>query len=171
MTIRIVKVVRAFLVFCLLVQMFLYNVKAQVFYIGTQPGNGAFQEFYINPHKLNGNMWNELAKSIKWSHSQKDILVDSHWIGGDPSKGEVYGFASWNPKGGVLMLRNPSSKFADYVTTLNELRELPDKYNTIFELYNVRNEQKAGIVHSLKSLKMTLKPFEVIIMNIKPIEE
>ena len=39
-----------------------------------------------------------------------DVLVDTHWIGGDPGKLEVYGFASWMPRKGIVMLRNPDDR-------------------------------------------------------------
>lgn len=134
-------------------------------------GNGSsLQEFYIDPHKLNSNMWNELAKAIKWSHSKKSILVDSHWIGGDPSKGEVYGFASWNPSGGALMLRNPSSKEMVFNCSLDDLLEIPENYRGGFQLYNVRDGREEKTISSAKVEAVSLKPFEVKVFDIKALQ-
>ena len=37
-------------------------------------------------------------KQTKWSRSNAmDVLVDTHWVGGEPFKLEVYGWASWTP--------------------------------------------------------------------------
>ena len=43
-----------------------------------------------------------------------DLSPDSRGIGGDPGKGEVYGFASWTPRMGIVALRKlraPAPKF------------------------------------------------------------
>ncbi len=37
------------------------------------------------------------ALSATWSLANAEVLVDTHWIGGDPAKLEVYGYASWSP--------------------------------------------------------------------------
>ena len=127
----------------------------------------SLQELYINPHKLNKNDWDELAKAIKWSRLHEGVLVDSHWIGGDPSKGEVYGFTSWNPTDGTLMLRNPSSKPVNFSFTLSMLLELPKKFEGKYSLFNVRTEREEGIFHSSKKGTIHLAPFEVKVMNVK----
>jgi len=42
--------------------------------------------------------------------ANEDVLVEAHWVGGDPGKGNVYGGAAWNPEKATLLLRNPSDK-------------------------------------------------------------
>ncbi len=44
------------------------------------------------------------------ARANEDVLVDAHWVGGDPGKGNVFGVAAWNPEKSTLMLRNPSDK-------------------------------------------------------------
>ena len=74
-------------------------------------GSGTgLQELYIQPSKLTDADWSVLAEAAKWSRANADVLVDTHWIGGDPSKLEVYGFASWSPRKGIVMLRNPDEQ-------------------------------------------------------------
>ena len=53
------------------------------------------QELYITPSFLTSSQWDALAESILWARSQMSTLVDSHWVGGDPAKGDVYGWAAW----------------------------------------------------------------------------
>ena len=36
--------------------------------------------------------------------------IDTHWIGGDPGQLEAYGWASWNLRMAILVLRNPADK-------------------------------------------------------------
>jgi hypothetical protein len=45
----------------------------------------SLQKMYINPHLLSAASWDCLAKTIKWSRQNADILADIHWIGGDPA--------------------------------------------------------------------------------------
>ena len=77
-------------------------------------GNGTqLQEMYVTPSLLSNADWDNLAEAAKWSRDNADVLVDTHWIGGDPAQLEVYGWASWNPRKAILVLRNPSDKRAD----------------------------------------------------------
>src|SRR5579864_1453622 len=79
------------------------NEVRDYFGTGTQ-----LQEMYITPSLLSQDDWDNLAESAKWSRENADVLVDSHWVGGDPGQLEVYGWASWSPRKGILVLRNPS---------------------------------------------------------------
>jgi hypothetical protein len=89
-------------------------------------GSGTnLQELYINPENLTEAMWDELATAARWSRDNGDVLVDTHWIGGDPGKGEAYGWASWRPGKGIIVLRNPSAASQEYTVMLSEALELP----------------------------------------------
>ena len=89
-------------------------------------GSGTcLQELYINPKLLTETMWDELAAAAKWSRANSDVLVDTHWIGGDPGKAEVYGWASWRPGKGILVLRNPSETPQEFSITPQAALELP----------------------------------------------
>ena len=68
------------------------------------------QELYITPSLLDARTWDALAEAANWSRNNADVLVDTHWIGGDPAKGEVYGWASWSKRKGILALRNPNDE-------------------------------------------------------------
>jgi hypothetical protein len=51
-----------------------------------------------------------VAAAAKWAQTNADVLVDSHCVGGDPLMLNIYGYASWNPRKGALMLRNPGDQ-------------------------------------------------------------
>ena len=89
------------------------------------------QEYYITTSMMHPAWWDILADGIKWLKANQDVLVDSHWIGGDPqapSGAEVYGYAAWAPKDGgskgIVLLRNPSAEGQEFTATLAELLEL-----------------------------------------------
>src|SRR5690242_9497075 len=91
-------------------------------------GNGTqLQEMYITPSLLTKQNWDDIAQMAKWSQANKDVLRDSHWIGGDPEKLEVYGWAAWSPKKSIIVLRNPSDKPQAFAIEPTSMLELPAK--------------------------------------------
>jgi hypothetical protein len=83
------------------------------------------EEMYITPSLLSTADWDALARAARWSRSNAAILDDTHWIGGDPDKLEVYGWAAWSPLGWIVTLRNPSDKAQTYTLDLEAALELP----------------------------------------------
>ena len=123
------------------------------------------QELYINPKLLTDNMWNELASAAKWSRANSDVFVDVHWVGGDPGKAEVYGWASWRTGKGILVLRNPSSSNQNFSVTPKSAFELPKgsaKYMTQQTIYSSEGKRLAETLSVEKPITFSLKPFEVI---------
>ena len=130
-------------------------------------GSGTqLQELYITPAKLSPQMWDVLAEGAKWSRKNAEILADVHWVGGDPGKGECYGFAAWSGGKGILMLRNPSDKLGQINIDIGQAFELPPGVPQQYRLHSPWSEDrdrptlvlKAG---QLKSLK--LEGFETIV--------
>jgi len=129
------------------------------------------QELYINPHKLNTANWDCLAAAAKWAKENEKVMTDIHWAGGDPGKGEVYGFAAWSAEKSLLSLRNPSSVAQSYTVKTSEVFELPSGVNSDFNFYDV----KAGVASGKKQVwakgkefTISLQPFEVKIFDAKP---
>jgi hypothetical protein len=131
----------------------------------------SLQELYINPHLLTTPMWNCLAAAAKWSYENADVLKDVHWIGGDPEKGEVYGYGAWNPRKGVFSLRNPSDTRRIFEVNLKEIFQLPGNAAIKFQLHNAINpKDKASkeTVDAEKSFNITLEPYELKIWDVIP---
>ena len=136
-------------------------------------GSGTqLQELYVTPGLMNRRKWDDLAEAAKWSRRNADVLVDTHWVGGDPGKGEVYGWASWAPRKGILVLRNPSDKPAVFAADLATLFDLPPGSAEGFRL---KSPWKNG--GDLAPLKIAarqphtfqLRPFEVMVREAKPL--
>lgn len=83
------------------------------------------QEMYITPSLLTAQDWDALAHAAKWARSSSDILEDTHWIGGDPGKLQVYGWAAWSRRGWIVTLRNPSNRPRSYSLDLASALQLP----------------------------------------------
>ncbi len=135
-------------------------------------GSGTnLQELYISPHLLTETMWNELAAAANWSRRNADTLIDSHWIGGDPRLGEVYGWASWQPGKAIVVLRNPSEEKKQFDLELARECELPDAYLTDYALTSLRpkNRKTSLTTPSTLPVRIELKPFEVAVLEAQPV--
>lgn len=98
------------------------NEVRSYFATGTQ-----LEEMYITPSLLTKQNWDDLADAALWASNNRDALVDTHWVGGDPTNLEVYGWASWKPGKAILTLRNPSDKPQAFAIDPVRVFELPSK--------------------------------------------
>jgi hypothetical protein len=139
------------------------NEVHSYFGTGTQ-----LQEMYITPSLLSQQDWDMLADAAKWSRANADVLRDTHWIGGDPGRLDVYGWASWSPAKSIITLRNPDSHPQTAVIDLQRQLELPSGASRQF---SVRDVWKSGgdVPQHLDAdhvSTITLAPFEVLTLEL-----
>lgn len=129
------------------------------------------QELYITPSLLTPAMYDVLAAGAKWSRENADVLADVHWIGGDPGKGEVYGFAAWQPRQAMLMLRNPSEKAASIEIDPQQAFELPPSAARRYRLVSPWSDGNGKPIELTagQSRRFELRPFEVLVLDALPI--
>ncbi|MBT8037457.1 MAG: enterotoxin [Verrucomicrobiae bacterium] len=134
-------------------------------------GSGTcLQELYVNPKLPTERTWDVLAKAAKWSRANRDVLVDTHWVGGNPGKAEVYGWASWRPGKGILVLRNPSDQPQAFKFTPKEAFELPvGVKNTMgVEVLYPQDRKLAVETWTMEQpVNVTLQAFEVLVMELQ----
>ncbi|MBI5397180.1 MAG: enterotoxin, partial [Verrucomicrobia bacterium] len=131
----------------------------------------SLQELYIQPGKLTAEDWKVLAEAAKWSRANANVLADTHWIGGDPSKLEVYGYASWSPRKGAVMLRNPDDQPHEFALDVGAAFELPAGATRRYALKSPwagDAARPALTAEAGKSLRIALKPFEVLVLDALP---
>jgi len=135
-------------------------------------GNGTqLQEMYITPSLLNGQNWDDLAEAAKWSRSNMDVFKDTHWVGGDPAWLEVYGWASWSPKKGILVLRNPSDKPQSIRLDLESAFELPPGAPQSYDAKSPWKDDASKPAIELRAKsphEFSLAPFEVLTLDVTP---
>ncbi len=136
------------------------------------------QELYITPALMNEQKWDDLAECAKWGRKNADLFIDTHWLGGNPTKGEVYGFAAWNNGRGAITLRNPSDKEQKIDFELAKFLELPDYAPRKFQIKcpfkiefvdgkPVMPQRIYGAkIDANKKYSFTLKPFEVLVYDV-----
>jgi len=138
-----------------------------LFGCGTQ-----LQELYVTPQMMTAPMWDALARAASWSRANADVLVDVHWIGGDPGKPEVYGYASWSPRKGILVLRNPSDRPVSFSVDVGKAFELPRGVPTRYVLREARGPGRGSEVVTLAAgepHQFDLEAFEVLIFEALPV--
>jgi hypothetical protein len=126
------------------------------------------QELYISPDLLNEQNWDSLADAAKWARRHAATLRDSHWIGGDPVRLQVYGWASWSPGDAILALRNPSDRAQLYVLELGQALELPEAASTTWNATPAFGARHARRLRTDVALKIRLRPFEVVVWDLSP---
>lgn len=102
--------------------------------------------------------------------AQRPHQLDVHWVGGDPGKGEVYGYAAWSTKKATLTLRNPSKLEKTFEVNVSKVFELPGNVKSNYIFYDAKKAvtgKKQSLAHS-ESFLITLQPFEVKVMNAQP---
>lgn len=125
----------------------------------------SLQEMYINPHLLSSNDWNCLAKAIKWSRKNADVFPDVHWVGGNPAKAEVYGYAAWRENHGVITLRNPSNKSQTFILDTKNVFDLPSGFNAIYRFRVINEISKKQFSQKGEKITITLQPYEILVME------
>jgi len=129
------------------------------------------QELYVTPQLLTPAMWDVLAEGAAWSRKNADVLADVHWIGGDPEKQEVYGYAAWSPRLGILTLRNPGTKPASLAVDVARAFELPPDAAKEYRLASPWKDrpQPERLVRAGRPEQFQLAPFEVLMLEAAPI--
>jgi len=131
------------------------------------------QEMYITPSLLTKENWDTLAEAAKWSRQNAEVLRDTHWVGGDPGKLQVYGWASWSPKKAILVLRNPSDKPQQFSIDVRTAFEIPEGASGDFKARSPWTadsaaqaiELEAGTAH-----QFSLAPFQVLTLEATPVD-
>ena len=136
-------------------------------------GSGTgLQELYVQPGRLRAEDWDVLAQAARWSRANADVLVDTHWLGGDPAKHEVYGYAAWSRREGVVMLRNPDDQPRDFPLDVEQAFELPPGAPRSYRLQSPWADASplpVQFAEAGRPLALTLQPFEVVVLDAFPL--
>ena len=132
--------------------------------LGTQ-----MQEVYITPSMLQSHEWDTLAAAAKWTRANADTMVDSHWVGGDPAALEAYGFASWSPAKGILVLRNPADTEQSFSFDPAAVFELPLGAPMRYALSSPKGDALPAEAIAGVATSLVLKPFQVVVLEATPL--
>jgi hypothetical protein len=133
--------------------------------------NGAMlQELYLTPSLMTADAWDHVAEAAKWAHANVDVLIDAHWVGGDPLRLEPYGYAAWCPRKGTLMVRNPNDQPQDIALDAATVFELPAGAPRRFALSSPYRDQRIQnlLLEAGQPRNLRLEPFEVLVFDASP---
>ena len=133
--------------------------------------NGAsLQELYLTPSMMTADAWDRVAEAAKWAHANAEVLVDAHWVGGDPLKLEPYGYAAWSPRKGTLMVRNPDELSCQMTLDAAAVFELPAGAAQTYALRSPYQDQRVPTLKLTAGTPttITLEPFEVLVFDATP---
>lgn len=135
-------------------------------------GSGTqLQEMYITPSLLSKQNWDVLAEAARWSRANAAVLKDTHWIGGDPAKLQVYGWASWTPQKAIVVLRNPSDQAQKFLFDVGHALELPPHATQAYSAkspWKDEADRPSVLLRAQKVHKFHLAPFEVLTLDLTP---
>ena len=131
------------------------------------------QELYITHSLLSADNWDVLAEAANWSRQNAAILADTHWIGGDPARLEVYGWAAWSAEKGIITLRNPSNRPQRFSLDVGQAFELPPGAPKNFSAHSPWKLDQGEKTISLAAGEphtFQLQPFEVLNLEAIPVQ-
>ena len=130
-------------------------------YMCMMRGTG-FIELYFTPQMLDEEKYKIATEVLTWAEENFDIIKRSRFFGGEPEKGNVYGYYAKNGDDAILAIRNSSDIETEYLlgdSILNYGNEEID----VCELYPKTKD--AFLARG--ELKINLKPYEMRLYNLK----
>ena len=130
----------------------------------------SLQELYLTPSRMTQDSWDDVAAAAKWAHANADVLIDWHWVGGDPLALQAYGYAAWNPRKGTLMIRKPDDKPQSITLDAAKVFDLPVNAPRRYELQSPYKDQRLQnpTLEAGKEQPVILDPFEVLVFDATP---
>lgn len=123
-----------------------------------------FVELYLSPSMLDDNKYKILAKVLKWTEDNIDIIKNSQYFGDDPKKGCIYGYYAYNDGQAIMAIRNSDDKPRSYALDNAKLSHTQGGYS-ISQFYPT--QEKVEKVATGKEYNINLKPFEMRLYKIE----
>ncbi|MCR4593909.1 MAG: hypothetical protein K5761_02510 [Clostridiales bacterium] len=132
-----------------------------------------FWELYYSYDKMSESKWRINADCIRFIRENGHILKNSIMIGGNPAKGEVYGYSSWIKKEGIVALRNPSSQTQKFSLVLDKstgcLENNENMKREIIIPYSVEKDENSYSFGD--SFNVTIEAGQVLIMKFSSLDQ
>lgn len=68
------------------------------------------KELYLDLDLLDDDHWKILGTTSRWAKLNQERLMHTVFVGGDPARGQVYGYISWVDGKAILTVRNPDRR-------------------------------------------------------------
>jgi len=132
----------------------------------------AMYELYISPDILSDGEWTSISRSMAWARKSFDVLMNTELVGGNPMKGESYGYVHFKGNRGIIAARNPVIEASKLEVELAISQGLDSKASSLVlqRLYPTRwtspKVYKAG-----DKLTLPLEGFETAVYELFPLAD
>jgi hypothetical protein len=127
-------------------------------------------DWYVEAGDLTAQQWTLLARAAKWAKMHETVFRFGRMIGGDPRRGEVYGFAAFDAGAGTLALRNPSDQQRQFESQLANLLDLSGRERRrTYQLRGVFGATKPleGRRAATETLRIELPAFGIAVFEVE----
>ncbi len=133
----------------------------------------AFWELYYSYNMFNTAKWRINADALRFIRNDYETLKTSQFIGGQPSKGEAYGYSCWSENKGIISLRNPANRQQSNTVTLDEtIGVSPDMQNLKMAYVYPYDKKTDGKTYSYgEVITVNLMPLQALIMKFTQVAE
>ncbi len=129
-------------------------------------------ELYISPTILNNEEWEAISQSLKWARENFETLSTTHMIGGNPTKGEPYGYVHFNGDEGIVALRNPYVDKNSISVALSRNYGLnPDAASLVVERIYPTSYIEPELYAEGASLSLELGAYETSVYRVYPLNK
>ncbi|MCX7600125.1 MAG: hypothetical protein N2512_14855, partial [Armatimonadetes bacterium] len=127
------------------------------------------KELYIGPECMREEMWKPVGTAIRWVERRAKTLARAVMIGGDPTRGQPYGFVSWRGEEGIWALRNPDLAPAQINVPVSQEAGYRGKAKSLYAAITYPHVAPlAAPVKPGRDYRVNLPPASVVIVEVRP---
>ncbi|MCG8558016.1 MAG: hypothetical protein MJD61_22430 [Proteobacteria bacterium] len=126
-------------------------------------------EYYLKTAALQASDWDALAETTKWAHEFTPAFARVRMHGGDPRKGQVYGYAGFSDRLAYVSFHNPAQTAQPYTLALDRSLGAPAA-PTRFVLSSPVQGSLAGLPRCLMTgapITLMLAPKEIRLLELR----
>ena len=126
-------------------------------------------DWYFQASDLTRDQWKMLERAARWAKEHERAFRWARMTGGDPGRGEIYGFQALDAGQGTLALRNPGAEPRVLEASLAELLDLAEgERSGAFKLRGVFGDTKTleGLQAADSRLRVALPPLAIAVWEV-----
>jgi hypothetical protein len=127
------------------------------------------KELYLSPERMRDDMWKPVGLGLRWAQARSALLARTVMVGGDPRKGEPYGFTHWRGDEGVWLLRNPGLDEATMAVPIDQASGYRGAAKTLYAA--VTYPYAAALARTAtagRAYEVKLPPRSVVVVEVGP---
>ncbi|MCX6621564.1 MAG: hypothetical protein NTY38_10890 [Acidobacteria bacterium] len=130
-----------------------------------------FVSTYVNPKFMTASDWTVYAGFLRWARKNQELLRNTTVVPSRVERGEPYAYAHWQGMRGVVAVRNPSNETREYHLELARTRPPAGLRDAVCVTLYPHSRGVAAGIHARSVLSLTLAPWELQILELRPVAE